>query len=79
MDNLVYIYIWGGGATFGLVLGYLARKKKTDQQTKLLAPIIVVSGIFNSNKPTMFGLPVVLNIMLIIQFVLGPIVNVIIS
>ncbi|MBP1039544.1 PTS sugar transporter subunit IIC [Vagococcus sp. BWB3-3] len=79
MDNLVYI--GGGGATIGLVLvlGYLARKKKTSQQTKVLAPITVVPGLFNINEPTMFGLPVVLNIMLLIPFILAPMVNVIVS
>lgn len=79
MDNLVYI--GGGGATIGLVLvlGYLARKKKTSQQTKVLAPITVVPGLFNINEPTMFGLPVVLNIMLLIPFILAPMVNVVVS
>lgn len=79
MDN--FIYIGGGGATIGLVLvlGYLARKKKTSQQTKVLAPITVVPGLFNINEPTMFGLPVVLNVMLLVPFVLAPIVNVIVS
>lgn len=79
MDNLVYI--GGGGATLGLVLvlGYLARKKKTSQQTKILAPLTVVPGIFNINEPAMFGLPIVLNVMLIIPFVLAPMVNVVVS
>ncbi|MGX6978216.1 PTS sugar transporter subunit IIC [Vagococcus elongatus] len=79
MDNLVYI--GGGGATLGLVLvlGYLARKKKTSQQTKILAPLTVVPGLFNINEPAMFGLPVVLNVMLIIPFVLAPMVNVVVA
>lgn len=79
MDNLVYI--GGGGATLGLVLilGYLARKKKTSQQTKVLAPITVVPGIFNINEPTMFGLPVVLNVMLLVPFILAPMMNVVVS
>ena len=79
MDN--FVYIGGGGATIGLVLvlGYLARKKKTSQQTKVLAPITVVPGLFNINEPTMFGLPVVLNVMLLVPFVLAPIVNVVVT
>ncbi len=79
MDN--FVYIGGGGATIGLVLilGYLARKKKTSQQTKVLAPITVVPGIFNINEPTMFGLPVVLNVMLLVPFILAPMVNVVVA
>nr|WP_209316290.1 PTS transporter subunit EIIC [Vagococcus xieshaowenii] len=79
MDN--FVYIGGGGATIGLVLvlGYLARKKKTSQRTKVLAPITVVPGLFNINEPTMFGMPVVLNVMLLVPFVLAPIVNVVVA
>ena len=79
MDN--FIYIGGGGATIGLVLvlGYLARKKKTSQQTKVLAPITVVPGLFNINEPTMFGLPVVLNVMLLLPFIVAPIVNIVVA
>ena len=79
MDN--FVYIGGGGATIGLVLvlGYLARKKHTSKQTKALAPITVTPGLFNINEPTMFGVPVVLNVMLIVPFILAPIVNVIVA
>nr|WP_185953062.1 PTS sugar transporter subunit IIC [Enterococcus faecalis] len=79
MDN--FVYIGGGGATIGLVLvmGYLARKKKTSKQTKVLAPTTVVPGLFNINEPTMFGLPVVLNVMLLVPFILAPIVNVVVA
>lgn len=79
MDN--FVYIGGGGATIGLVLvmGYLTRKKKTSKQTKVLAPITVVPGLFNINEPTMFGLPVVLNVMLLVPFILAPIVNVVVA
>lgn len=79
MDN--FVYIGGGGATIGLVLviGYLARKKSTSKQTKIMAPITVVPGLFNINEPTMFGIPVVLNFMLLVPFVLAPIVNAVVS
>lgn len=60
-------------------MGYLARKKKTSKQTKVLAPITVVPGLFNINEPTMFGLPVVLNVMLLVPFILAPIVNVVVA
>ncbi|MCA9765146.1 MAG: PTS sugar transporter subunit IIC [Carnobacterium sp.] len=79
MDN--FVYIGGGGATIGLVLvlGYIARKKHTSKQTKILAPITVVPGLFNINEPTMFGVPVVLNFALLIPFILAPAVNAIVA
>lgn len=78
MDNFVYM---GGGATIGgvLELGYLARKKKGSQQTKVLAPITVVPWLFNINEPAMFGLPSVLNIYLLLPFFLAPVINLIVS
>jgi len=79
MDN--FVYMGGGGATLGLVivLAILARKRHVSKQTKTVAPITTVPGIFNINEPTMFGVPVVLNLLLIIPFILAPIVNVIIA
>lgn len=75
MDN--FVYIGGGGATIGLVLAiaWFARKKNGSQQTKALAPLTVIPGFFNINEPAMFGLPVVMNISLIIPFILAPMVN----
>lgn len=79
IDN--FVYIGGSGATMGLVLalGWRAKKKKASKQAKALAPITLVPGLFNINEPTMFGIPVVLNILLIIPFVLAPIMNMIVS
>ena len=79
MDN--FVYIGGAGATIGLVLAlaWLARRKHAGKQAKTLAPLTVVPGLFNINEPTMFGLPVVLNILLLIPFVLAPIVNLVVA
>ena len=79
MDN--FVYIGGAGATIGLViaLAWMARRKKASQQAKTLAPIPLVPGFFNINEPTMFGIPVVLNILLLLPFVLAPIVNLILA
>ena len=79
MDN--FVYIGGAGATIGLVLAlaWLARRKHASKQAKTLAPLTVVPGLFNINEPTMFGLPVVLNILLLIPFVLAPIFNLVVA
>lgn len=66
----------GGGATIGLVLciGYLVWRKRASKQSEVLAPLTIVPGLFNINEPTMFGLPVVMNLMLIIPFILAPMI-----
>ena len=79
MDN--FVYIGGAGATIGLViaLAWFARRKKASKQAKTLAPITLVPGFFNINEPTMFGLPVVLNILVLVPFILAPIVNLVVA
>ncbi|ATO53532.1 PTS cellobiose transporter subunit IIC [Lactobacillus amylovorus DSM 20531] len=75
IDN--FVYMGGGGATIGLVLciGYLVWRKRASKQSEVLAPLTIVPGLFNINEPTMFGLPVVMNLMLIIPFILAPMIN----
>ena len=79
MDN--FVYMGGGGATIGLVIviAIVARRKKASQISKAMAPITLTPGIFNINEPAMFGLPVVMNISLLIPFILAPIANAVIS
>lgn len=79
MDN--FVFIGGGGATIGLVLalGYLAHKKKASKQLKTLAPITVIPGLFNINEPAMFGVPIVLNILLLVPFILAPMLNLLVA
>lgn len=75
VDN--FVFIGGGGATIGLVIAmfYLARKKNASKQMKTLSPVTFLPGLFNINEPTMFGVPIVLNVLLLIPFVLAPIIN----
>lgn len=79
VDN--FVFIGGGGATIGLVIAmfYLARKKNASKQMKTLTPVTFLPGLFNINEPTMFGLPIVLNVLLIIPFVVAPLVNLFIA
>lgn len=79
MDN--FVYIGGGGATIGLVIviAIIARKKRSSEVTKVMAPLTLAPGIFNINEPAMFGLPVVMNFSLLIPFILAPIANAVIT
>ena len=76
MDN--FVYMGGGGATLGLVIviALVAARANSSKITKTIAPLTLTPGIFNINEPAMFGLPIVMNVSLLIPFVLVPMVNV---
>lgn len=75
MDN--FVFMGGGGATLGLVLsmGILVIMHRSSKQIKTLTPLTLTPGLFNINEPAMLGLPVVLNMNIVIPFVLVPILN----
>lgn len=75
VDN--FVFMGGGGATIGLVLGIgiLVLLKRSSKQLETLAPLTIVPGLFNINEPTMFGMPIVLNTTLIIPFIIAPMFN----
>ncbi|GBG94189.1 cellobiose-specific PTS system IIC component [Ligilactobacillus salitolerans] len=79
IDN--FIFMGGGGATLGLVLsmGILVLLHRSSKQIKILTPLTLTPGIFNINEPTMFGLPIVLNMNLLIPFIVVPMVNAVVT
>lgn len=68
-----FIWIGGSGATLGLVLAMLFFSK--SKYLKTLSRTCIVPGIFNINEPVVFGVPIVLNPILIIPFVITPLVT----
>ncbi|MCD8842121.1 PTS sugar transporter subunit IIC [Staphylococcus arlettae] len=75
IDN--FVFMGGGGSTIGLVIviAIIALKHKASKITKMMAPLTLTPGIFNINEPTLFGIPVVLNVRLIVPFILAPMIN----
>ncbi len=74
-----YGCIGGTGNTLALIVAILilARNKKLwvrDDYTKI-AKLALLPGLFCINEPVIFGLPIVLNPILAIPFVLSPIVS----
>ena len=63
----------GSGATLGLIIAIflVARKDKTQYTIGKLA---LAPGLFNINEPLMFGLPIVMNPIYAIPFMLSPVV-----
>lgn len=59
--------------TLGLLLAIFIASRRKDYRE--MAKMAFVPGIFNINEPVIFGLPIVLNPILVIPFVLTPFVN----
>jgi len=67
-----FVWIGGAGATLGLVIATLMVAK--SKQSKAIAGVCIVPGVFNINEPTIFGFPVMLNPLLFLPFVFIPLI-----
>lgn len=73
----VYAMHGGSGATLGLIICiYLFSKK---QEHKELAKLATAPGIFQINEPVIYGLPMVLNPLMFIPFILTPVITLFIA
>lgn len=72
-----FVWIGGSGATLGLVLAMLFFSKSS--YSKALGKTTLIPSIFNINEPVIFGVPIVLNPMLIIPFIIIPLITTTIS
>jgi cellobiose PTS system EIIC component len=68
-----FIWIGGSGATLGLVLAMIVFAK--SNYLKALSRASIVPGIFNINEPVIFGLPIVLNPIMVIPFIIVPLIT----
>ncbi len=71
----LFVYIGGSGATFALVVMMLLRAR--SQQMKQLGRLAFGPGLFNINEPITFGMPIVMNPLMIVPFILAPLAIVI--
>ena len=69
-----YSMFGGSGGTIVLIVVILIFSKRADYRA--VANLSLGPGIFNINEPVMFGLPIVLNPILFIPFMLAPVVSV---
>lgn len=63
----------GAGITGGLIIAILVFSKREDYRS--IAKLSIPCGIFNINEPMTFGLPIVMNPILGIPFMITPIVT----
>ena len=67
----------GAGSTLSLLVAMFGFCK--SKRIKELGKIAVIPAIFGINEPIIFGLPVVLNPLIAIPFILVPMINIVIS
>ncbi len=63
----------GAGITIGLIIAILVASKRDDY--KAIAKLSIAPGAFNINETMTFGLPIVLNPMFMVPFILTPILT----
>ncbi|WP_080844360.1 PTS sugar transporter subunit IIC [Cytobacillus gottheilii] len=67
----------GSGMTLGLIIAIFIASRRKDYRD--IGKLSIAPGLFNINEPIIFGLPVVLNPILIVPFILVPAINIIIG
>lgn len=67
-----FVFMGGSGTTLALIIAVFIAAKSAHYRS--ISSLSAPAGLFNINEPIMFGLPIVLNPMMLIPFILGPIV-----
>lgn len=75
--NDMFANMGGTGMTMGLIIAIFIASRRPEQRE--IAKLSFVPGIFTINEPMIFGLPIVLNPIMIIPFILTPMVNILIG
>lgn len=68
-----YMSLGGSGCTLGLVIAILLLSRREDYRA--IAKLEAAPAVFEINEPMIFGLPVVLNPLLAVPFILTPLVT----
>jgi len=73
----MYAWIGGAGSTVLLLIAIFIFSKRADERA--VANLAIAPGVFQINEPVMFGMPIVLNAVYFIPFVVAPVVMVTIA
>ncbi len=70
-----FVNMGGSGTTIALIIAIFIVSRK-NKQYSTVGKLSAAPGLFNINEPLIFGLPIVLNPILFVPFILTPMVNV---
>jgi cellobiose PTS system EIIC component len=73
----IFYSIGGSGTTLGLAI--LLLLKSRSQQLKQIGRLAIAPGFFNINEPIIFGVPMVMNPVMMIPFIFVPVIVVTVS
>ena len=73
----IYCKFGGAGLTLGLLIAVFIAGR--SRQLRTLSKMSLVPGIFNINEPVIFGLPIVMNPILAIPFIVTPVIAAILT
>ncbi|MBU5268038.1 PTS sugar transporter subunit IIC [Virgibacillus proomii] len=69
-----FVFIGGSGTTIALLIAiFIVIQKEKNHPYRQVAKLSAPAGIFNINEPVIFGLPIVLNPVMLIPFILVPV------
>ena len=68
-----YMSLGGSGCTIGLLIAIFLFSKRGDYRA--IAKLEVAQAIFEINEPLTFGLPIVLNPLLVVPFIITPLIT----
>jgi PTS system cellobiose-specific IIC component len=74
-----YVNMGGAGTSIALLIAIFILGKKSGAQQRAIAGLGLAPGCFNINEPVIFGMPIVLNPMYFVPFVLAPVVSLLIA
>lgn len=75
--NDMFANMGGTGMTLGLIIAIFIASRRPEQRE--IAKMSLVPGLFQINEPIIFGLPIVLNPIMIIPFILTPMANILVG
>src|SRR5699024_808035 len=75
-----FVFLGGSGATISLLIAiFLVIRRERKHPYREIAKVSAPGSIFNINEPVLFGLPIVLDPIMLIPFIVIPVVLAIIS
>jgi PTS system cellobiose-specific IIC component len=72
-----FIYMGGIGVGLGLIIALIIAGK--SKQSRMIGRLGAAPALFNINEPVLFGLPIVLNPIYAIPFIIAPVISLIIA